>query len=73
MTEIYYKGRENSIKPPFFIQCSNCGSHNVDIIAFEHWDLEIKCKKCGSYLDVGRYNETSYSGEETKVAFIMEN
>lgn len=48
---------------PFIVKCTNCGSHNVDVVAFEHWDLEIHCKKCGSYLNVGRYNETTYKGE----------
>lgn len=46
---------------PFVVMCTNCGSHDVDVIAFEHWDLEIKCRLCGSCLDVGKYNETRYS------------
>lgn len=49
---------------PFEIKCTNCGSHNVDVIAFEHWDLEIKCRRCGSYLDVGMYNETTYKEKD---------
>ena len=46
---------------PFDVICTNCGSHNVDITAFEHFDLEIKCRRCGSYLDYGRYNPTTYN------------
>ena len=59
---MYHRGENlNEINDvPFRIECTNCGSHDVDVIAFEHWDLEIKCKRCGSYLDVGMYNETTY-------------
>jgi ribosomal protein S27E len=60
--KMYHRGdtKQCQTSVPFEIKCTNCGSHNVDVIAFEHWDLEIKCKVCGSYLDVGKYNETTY-------------
>ena len=59
---MYHKGtsREEAKEIPFDITCTNCGSHNVDVIAFEHWDLEIRCKSCGSYLDCGCYNPIKY-------------
>lgn len=62
---MYYKGKskeDTKREIPFEIICTNCGSHNVDVIAFEHLDLEIKCRSCGSYLDCGTYNETKYDG-----------
>lgn len=62
---MYHKTNYNEKKKdvPFLVECTNCGSHNVEVTAFEYWDLEIKCNKCGSYLSVGRYNETRYKGE----------
>lgn len=58
---MYYRGSvKNKLEAPFIIQCTNCGSHNVDVLAFDNHDLEIKCKQCGSYLDIGTYNETTY-------------
>lgn len=63
---MYHKSEYNEEKNnniPFTIQCTNCGSHNVDVTAFEYWDLEIRCIKCGSWLSVGKYNETKYEGE----------
>ena len=60
---MYYKGKdkEEEVKEvPFDVVCNNCGSHNVTITAFEHWDLGIKWEKCGSYLSYGRYNTTTY-------------
>jgi transcription elongation factor Elf1 len=48
-------------KPPFEIRCTNCGSHNVTITAFEYRDLEIRCRSCGqSADDIGVYNEMNY-------------
>lgn len=63
---MYHRGDNlNKIyEAPFIIKCSNCGSHDVDVLAFEHWDLEIKCRRCGSYLDVGMYNETTYKNRD---------
>lgn len=46
---------------PFRIECTNCGSHNVKVTAFEYYDLEIACNNCGSYLTYGSYNETTYN------------
>lgn len=62
---MYHKTNYNEEKKsvPFLVECTNCGSHNVDVVAFDHWDLDIKCNKCGSYLNTGRYNETRYKGE----------
>lgn len=40
---------------PFTVICNRCGSHNVLVTAFEHWDLEIKCKNCGAIEDCGAY------------------
>lgn len=59
---MYHKTEYNTEKKnvPFIIQCTNCGSHNVDVTAFDHWDLVISCCKCKSFLDVGKYNETTY-------------
>lgn len=60
---MYHRGERTDkviTEAPFEIKCTNCGSHDVDVIAFEHWDLEIRCNKCGSYLDVGKYNETKF-------------
>lgn len=61
---MYYRGRvEEEKEIPFDIVCTNCGSHNVTVTAFEYFDLEIKCNNCGSYLgDYGRYNPTAYEG-----------
>ena len=60
---MYYRGEhmeETNRKVPFDVICTNCGSHNVTVTAFEHLNLEIKCNSCGSYLDGGRYNPTTY-------------
>ena len=61
---MYHRGKskEEIKEVPFDVICTNCGSHNVTITAFEHWDLEIKCNNCGSYLSYGRYNPTTYKG-----------
>ena len=60
---MYYKGRSKEEKEiPFDVICTNCGSHNVTVTAFEYWDLEIKCNSCGSYLSCGRYNPETYEG-----------
>ena len=61
---MYHKSEYNKENKdvPFIVECTNCGSHNVDVVAFEHWDLGITCKKCGSWLSVGKYNETTYDG-----------
>ena len=47
---------------PFDVICNNYGSRNVQVTAFEHYDLEIKCNRCGSYLSYGSYNPSSYNG-----------
>lgn len=47
---------------PFKVVCTNCGSGNVTVIAFDHWDLDIKCNCCDSYLNCGRYNPMTYEG-----------
>ena len=63
---MYYKGKskeEVKKEAPFEVICTNCGSHDVNVTAFEHWDLEIKCNRCGSYLLYGSYNETTYERE----------
>lgn len=59
---MYHRGEKlNEIRDvPFRIECTNCGSHDVNVVAFDHLDLEIKCRRCNSYLDVGKYNETTY-------------
>lgn len=60
---MYYRGKskEETREVPFDIICTNCGSHNVTVTAFEYFDLGIKCNNCGSYLgDYGRYNPTAY-------------
>lgn len=63
---MYYKGKtsEELNSAPFTVICNNCGSHDVTIVAYEYYDLGIKCNKCGAYLgDYGKYNETDYKGE----------
>lgn len=60
---MYYKGKskeEIKREVPFEVICTNCGSHDVNVTAFEHWDLEIKCRSCGSRLEYGSYNPTKY-------------
>lgn len=49
---------------PFDVTCNNCGSHNVQIIAFEYHDMEIKCNNCGSYVDCGMYNPNTYRNDD---------
>lgn len=58
--ENYSKGKKTL--PPFRIQCTNCGSHDVTVWAAEYYDLDIRCNVCHSYLDCGRYNETTWKG-----------
>ena len=50
-------------KHPFAITCRKCGSNKVVVIAFEHRDLEIRCKSCGAAVDCGIYDaeEGDYS------------
>ena len=62
---MYTKGRNmRTEKPkPFTVICNNCGSHDVTITAFEHYDLGIKCYNCGAYLNYGSYNEKEYREE----------
>ena len=63
---MYYEGRtlEEINAAPFKVICNNCGSHDVTIIAYEYYDLGIKCNRCGAFLgDYGKYNETDYKGE----------
>ena len=64
MVDMYHKG-ENKIKiVPFEIRCTNCGSHNVEVFAYEYRDLGIVCMTCGSRLDdCASYNETTYREE----------
>lgn len=59
---MYHRGKskEDVNDVPFNIVCTNCGSHNVRVVAFEYYDLEIKCENCGSYLSCGSYNPTAY-------------
>lgn len=63
---MYAKGRDMSKeKPkPFTIICNNCGSNDVTVTAFEHYDLGIKCHNCGAYLNYGSYNEREYHEED---------
>lgn len=61
---MYYKSkRKENTFVPFDVVCNNCGSHNVQVTAFEHYDLEIKCRSCGSYLSYGSYNPMKYCDE----------
>ena len=58
---MYHKGKApKKDTKPFSIECSNCGSHNVTILACEYKDLLIECNTCRSYLDTDWYNETTY-------------
>ena len=62
---MYHKGKskeEMNKEVPFDVICTNCGSHDVTVTAFEYYDLEIRCQSCGSYLEYGRYNPTIYEG-----------
>lgn len=48
-------------KAPFEIRCTKCGSHNVEVFAFEYRDLGIRCRSCGQNVnDIGIYNEMNY-------------
>ena len=62
---MYTKGRNiKEEKPkPFTVICNNCGSHDVTVTAWDHYDLGIKCYTCGSYLNYGSYNEKEYKEE----------
>lgn len=58
---MYYRGtKKEDVVVPFEIKCTNCGSHDVNVIACEYYDLCIECNKCGSHLETGSYNETEY-------------
>ena len=61
---MYHRGaiEKETKEAPFEVICTNCGSHNVDVIALEYFDLAIRCKSCGSYLSYGTYNPTTYGG-----------
>ena len=51
---------EKKNEAPFEVICSKCGSHNVNVAAFDFLDLEIKCKNCGNHIVYGCYNEVSF-------------
>lgn len=60
--KVEYLGKNNFV--PFEIRCTNCGSHNVEVFAYEYRDLGIICMTCGSRLDdCSTYNETTYKEE----------
>lgn len=46
---------DNKKKHPFAITCRKCGSNRVMVIAYEHQDLEIRCRVCGYELSCGTY------------------
>ena len=54
---------DSKSKHPFAITCRKCGSNDVVVTAYEHWDLGIKCRNCGFDLNCGRYytKEDDYS------------
>ena len=62
---MYHRGNKDGIKSvPFEIRCTNCGSHNVEVFAYEYNDLGITCMACGSRLEeIASYNEVAYKGE----------
>ena len=43
-------------KHPFAIVCRKCGSNDVTVTAYEHFDLEIICNNCGKCVSCGRYH-----------------
>lgn len=55
-----YQAENSCIKAPFKVECANCGSHNVEIVAIGYGKLLIACKHCDSRFDEFRYNETEY-------------
>lgn len=59
---MYYRGNKKyeNKEIPFDVICTNCGSHNVTVVAYGHWDLEFKCENCGSNLSDGKYNPMKY-------------
>ena len=60
---MYFRGIKNAVREtPFEVICTNCGSHNVDVIAFDFRELGFCCKCCNSRLEVALYNETKYGG-----------
>lgn len=56
---MYHRGRTENISP-FEIECANCRSHDVDVKMFRRNQFEIKCNKCGSYLNTNSYNELTF-------------
>lgn len=52
---------------PFKVECSNCGSHNVEVAAFDYLDLSFHCKNCSSYINIGYYNELEYNAGNKEV------
>ena len=62
---MYHRGtiKEEIKEVPFDVICTNCGSHDVTVTAYEHFDLGITCNTCGSYLSYGSYNPTTYRGD----------
>lgn len=64
----YEERRNNKMdgksKHPFAITCRKCGSNDVVVIAFDHRELEIKCRGRGLILDCGTYYTTEYDYSE---------
>ncbi len=56
---MYYRGRTDNISP-FEIECANCRSHDVDVKMLRRNQFEIRCNKCGSYLNTDSYNELTF-------------
>ena len=58
---MYIRGKiKGKVLKPFEVKCTNCGSHDVNVVAAEWQDLFIVCENCNSSLQCGGYNETRY-------------
>lgn len=60
---MYYRGKNSNVVP-FEIECTNCRSHDVDVHTTRRNELEIKCNKCGSYVNTDSYNELTCNKSE---------
>ena len=47
---------DSKSKHPFAVVCRKCGSNRVVVSAFDYCDLTFVCKKCGAYLNCGKYD-----------------
>lgn len=58
------KRMDGKTRHPFAITCRNCGSNSVMVIAYEHQDLGIQCRRCGKSINCGTYYTDEYDYSE---------